>query len=223
MITTVVQVATSIGPARLHVAAPEAAMPRRGTVFVGHGAGGGVGAIDLQALARALPALGWTVALVESPWRVAGRRVAGPPATLDTALTDVIRTVDSPPSPAVAADPPVVLARPYVFAGRSAGARVSCRLAEPLGAAGVIALSFPLMPPSGPTRPRPSRLPELRLVTSAGLPLLVIQGHRDPYGDPAAFARLGIPVVAVPGTHSFTSASIAPLVAAAQGFLTSLG
>lgn len=137
------------------------------TLLLSHGAGGGVDARDLWALADALPAQGVTVALFEQPWRVAGRKVATPPATLDAALTcaaDVMR-----------------VRTPLVVGGRSAGARSAARTARRLGATGCLALSFPLHPPG---RPESTRLPELRGV---GLPTLVIQGERDPMGRPEEF------------------------------------
>ncbi|MFG3283023.1 alpha/beta family hydrolase [Streptomyces sp. NPDC048111] len=135
---------------------------------VSHGAGGGIEARDLQALAGALPPLGVSVALVEQPWRVAGKKLAPAPKTLDTGWRDLW--------PAVAKR-----GLPVVAGGRSAGARVACRTAAELGAAGVLALSFPLHPPG---RPEKSRAPEL---LGAGVPALVVQGGNDPFGRPAEF------------------------------------
>ena len=67
---------------------------------------------------------------------------------------------------------------PLALGGRSNGARVACRTAGDCGAAGVLALAFPLHPPGRPER---TRLPEL---DAAGVPTLVIQGERDPFGMP---------------------------------------
>lgn len=131
------------------------------TLVLGHGAGGGIDAPDLLAAREAALGAGFRVARVEQPWRVAGRRVAVAPPRLDEAWTAVCRTLDGP----------------LVVGGRSAGARVACRTAGELGAAAVLALAFPLQPPSG----RPSRLPELLQVT---LPRLVVQGGRDGFGVP---------------------------------------
>ncbi|UQA93202.1 alpha/beta hydrolase family protein [Streptomyces halobius] len=142
--------------------------PVRAVVGLGHGAGGGIGARDLQALAAALPSRGYTVALVEQPWRVAGRKVAPAPKTLDTAWTALWPALAKPGLPVVAG-------------GRSAGARVACRTARELGAYAVLALSFPLHPPGKPER---SRVDEL---TGAGVPTLVVQGARDPFGRPEEF------------------------------------
>ncbi|GAA4069359.1 MULTISPECIES: alpha/beta family hydrolase [Streptomyces] len=152
---------------------------------VSHGAGGGIEARDLQALAGALPPLGVSVALVEQPWRVAGKKLAPAPKTLDTGWRELW--------PAVAEK-----GLPVVAGGRSAGARVACRTAVELGAAGVLALSFPLHPPG---RPEKSRAPEL---LGAGAPTLVVQGGNDPFGKPAEFPEGAYQLVEVPfADHGF--------------------
>ncbi|MEV6839889.1 alpha/beta family hydrolase [Streptomyces sp. NPDC051133] len=151
----------------------------------GHGAGGGVEARDLQALARALPAHGVTVALVEQPWRVAGKKVAPAPKTLDAGWRGVWPALARP-------------GLPVISAGRSAGARVACRTAAELGAHAVLALSFPLHPPG---KPEKSRAQEL---LGAGVPTLVVQGGNDPFGRPAEFPEGSYRLVEVPyGDHGF--------------------
>lgn len=137
------------------------------TLLLSHGAGGGVEARDLQALAAALPRNGVTVLLFEQPWRVAGRRVATSPATLDAALTAAANRLRT--------------RTPLVLGGRSAGARSAARCARSLGATGCLALAFPLHPPGKPER---SRLDELH---ATGVPTLVVQGERDPMGRPEEF------------------------------------
>jgi uncharacterized protein len=164
-----------------------AAEPQR-VLALGHGAGGGIEARDLQALAEALPSAGTTVALVEQPWRVAGKKVAPSPRTLDAAWQ-----AGWPALEAAAGG------LSLVAGGRSAGARVACRTATTLGAAAVLALSFPLHPPG---RPEKSRAEEL---TGAGVPTLVVQGERDPFGRPAEFPP-GTHLVEVPGgDHGFAA------------------
>ncbi|WP_182523872.1 alpha/beta family hydrolase [Nocardioides dongkuii] len=150
------------------------------TLLLSHGAGGGVDARDLVALAGALPALGLSVVLLEQPWRVAGRKLATPPPTLDAALLA-----------AVAALRDGAAAGPLVLGGRSAGARSAARCATRAGAAGCLALSFPLHPPGRPER---SRLPEL---LGAGVPVLVVQGERDTMGTPDEFPP-GVELSVVP-------------------------
>ena len=161
---TVRSVATPYGEGRLHT---RRATRPIATLLLSHGAGGGIESRDLWALADALPAQGVSVVLFEQPWRVAGRKVATAPPTLDAALTcaaDVMR-----------------VRTPLVVGGRSAGARSAARTARSLGATGCLALSFPLHQPG---RTEPTRLPELR---GTGLPTLLIQGERDPMGRPEEF------------------------------------
>ncbi|MFJ9416094.1 alpha/beta family hydrolase [Streptomyces sp. NPDC101227] len=159
-------VATPVGDAR--ITWYREVTPARAVVAVSHGAGGGIEARDLRALAAALPARGYTVALVEQPWRVAGKKLAPAPKTLDTGWTALWPALEKPGLPVVAG-------------GRSAGARVACRTARELGAHAVLALSFPLHPPG---KPEKSRVDEL---TGAGVPTLVVQGGRDPFGRPGEF------------------------------------
>lgn len=152
---------------------------------LGHGAGGGIDARDLRGIAAALPADGVTVALVEQPWRVAGKKLAPSPKTLDVGWRGVWPLLAKPGLPVVAG-------------GRSAGARVACRTAGELGATAVLALSFPLHPPG---RPEKSRAAEL---LSTGVPTLVVQGGNDPFGKPAEFPEGEYELVEVPyGDHGF--------------------
>jgi uncharacterized protein len=168
-------VATPYGDGRLDVYSARGATA---TLVLSHGAGNGVEARDLAALAGALPQQGVTVALFEQPWRVAGRKIASPPSTLDVGLEAVLGVL-----------------RPrsrLVVGGRSAGARSAVRCARRLGAAGCLALSFPLHPPG---RPDKTRVEEL---TGAGVSTLVVQGERDPMGRPEEFPE-GTDLVVVPG------------------------
>lgn len=178
---TVETVPTPVGDARITW---HRARGARAVVALGHGAGGGIEARDLRALAEALPPHGWTVALVEQPWRVAGKKLAPAPKTLDAAWTALWPALAAPGLPVVAG-------------GRSAGARVACRTADALGAVAVLALSFPLHPPGKPER---SRVDEL---TGAGVPALVVQGGRDPFGRPEEFPPGHEPVEVPFADHGF--------------------
>jgi predicted alpha/beta-hydrolase family hydrolase len=173
-VTSTQPVATPYGEGRLTV---HAARRPSATLVLSHGAGNGIEARDLAALAEALPGQGFTVALFEQPWRVAGRRLATAPASLDVGL--------------VAAVEHLAPRAPCVVGGRSAGARSAARCALRLGAAGCLALAFPLHPPG---RPEKSRLEEL---TGAGVPTLVVQGERDPMGRPEEFPE-GVDLAVVP-------------------------
>jgi hypothetical protein len=79
-----------------------AARDARWVLAVSHGAGGGVEARDLQALAAVLPAHGVTVALVEQPWRVAGKKLAPAPKTLDVGWRGLWPVLTVPGLPVIA-------------------------------------------------------------------------------------------------------------------------
>ncbi|MCX4988563.1 MULTISPECIES: alpha/beta family hydrolase [unclassified Streptomyces] len=158
-----------------------------------HGAGGGIDARDLRALAEVLPAHGVSVALVEQPWRVAGKKVAPAPRTLDVGWRGVWPALAKP-------------GLPVVSGGRSAGARVACRTAAELGAAAVLALSFPLHPPGKPEKSRAGEL------LGAGVPTLVVQGGNDPFGKPEEFPPGSYELIEVPfGDHGFAVPKRAPI------------
>lgn len=179
------EIDTPFGKANAHVSSAD---NPRAALVLGHGAGGGVQAKDLVAVARVAHEVGLSVALVEQPYRVAGRRSPAPAHQLDAAWTAVIDHLLEGELGGLA----------LVVGGRSSGARVACRTAEATGAVGVLCLAFPLQPPrrSGST-PTQSRLPELDAVT---VPVLVVQGTRDPFGMPPASERRTVAQVA--GDHS---------------------
>jgi uncharacterized protein len=171
---------TPHGDARLEV--HRAAEPMA-TLLLTHGAGGGIDAPDLQAIAADLPRFGVTVELLEMPWRVAGKKLAPRPAVLDECLMAVAGALRP--------------RTPRVVGGRSAGARAAARCAQALGAEGCLALAFPLHPPGKPER---SRVAELE---GAGVATLVIQGERDPFGRPEEFPS-DVDLTVVPSAdHSF--------------------
>ena len=165
-----------------------------------------------MAVTEAMTAQGWAVVLVDQPWRLAGRKVATRPPTLDDAWVPIVSSLLSGRG---------ALPGPLVVGGRSAGARVACRTAEQLHADGVLCLAFPLHPPG---KPELSRADELRRPIEAGIPTHVIQGARDPFGTPGEVrAELPDPayVTGAKGTHSFGRAP-ADVVAAARSFLDQL-
>jgi predicted alpha/beta-hydrolase family hydrolase len=197
-----IDIETPHGPARAHVQAVAGA---RGALVLGHGAGGGIGARDLVAAAEAARSVGVATALVEQPYRVAGRRSPAPAGQLDAAWTAVVAWLREGP----------FRGHDIVVGGRSSGARVACRTAAETGAMGVLCLAFPLRPPRRRDRPAaPSRLPELAAVT---IPTLVVQGERDRFGIPPAGERRV--VVRVRGDHALRT-DLAAVGAAVSDWLS---
>ncbi|MEO3862594.1 alpha/beta family hydrolase [Acrocarpospora sp. B8E8] len=159
------EVETPYGPGRLEIDVAESPWL---VLALTHGSAGGVDAPDLLAVRDVALEAGVSVARVVQPFRLRGARAPGPAARQDEAWLALIG--------ALRARLPGL---PLVQGGRSNGARVACRTAREAGAEGVVALAFPLHPPGKPER---SRADELR---AAGVPVLVVNGDRDPFGVPA--------------------------------------
>jgi uncharacterized protein len=160
-------------------------------LMLGHGAGGGVEAGDLAATTDAALSARVTVALVEQPYRVAGKRSQAAASKLDAAWVSVAEQLGGS----------ALAGLPLIVGGRSAGARVACRTVGETGAVAVLCLAFPLQPPqrrSGSVSP--SRLDELEAVD---VPVLVVQGEGDRFGIPPEGERRE--VVRVAGGHGLKS------------------
>jgi predicted alpha/beta-hydrolase family hydrolase len=197
----VFEIDTPHGPARAHL--DPAANPNTALVL-GHGAGGGVSSRDLVAVKDAALADGVSAVLVEQPYVVTGRRSPAPAHHLDAAWIAVVDHLLAEPLQGLR----------LVVGGRSLGARVACRTAERTGAVGVLCVAFPLQPPRRSGKPAPpSRLAELDAV---GVPTLVVQGDRDPFGMPRSSATRT--VVKVPGTHG-VSKDLEAVAAAVRAWL----
>ena len=178
------EVETPHGPARVHLRPVK--KPVAGLVL-GHGAAGGVGTTDLAATTEVANQAGVSVALVEQPYVVAGRRSPAPAKQLDTAWQAVVEHLRGDDLQGL----------PLIVGGRSAGARVACRTAADVGAVAVLCLAFPVHPPGKGDDPSKSRMSELDALE---VPVLVVQGDSDPFGMPSG-AR-GRTVIEVPGNHS---------------------
>jgi hypothetical protein len=201
---TTIEVDTPHGPANVHLHPVDE--PRAGLVL-GHGAAGGVSSPDLVAARDAALSESVSVALVEQPYRVAGRRSPAPARQLDAAWTAVVEYLHAGE----------LRGLPLVAGGRSLGGRVACRTAEALGAAAVLCLAFPLQPPSRVgADPKPSRLDELDAVK---VPTLVVQGVSDPFGMPPPGRNRT--VAQVPGNHSLRT-DLEAVAAAVRGWLADL-
>jgi predicted alpha/beta-hydrolase family hydrolase len=181
-----VEIITASGPAAVET---DAAEHPTFLLVLTHGAGGAVASKDIIAANKAGLEAGAVVVRVTQPYRVGGARAPGSAQRQDAAWLEIIR--------ALRGDYPGL---PLVQGGRSNGARLACRTAQQAGAEAVIALAFPLHPPGKADDPARSRAGELR---AAGVPVLVINGDRDPFGipDPADAAKL----VVLPGeTHALS-------------------
>jgi uncharacterized protein len=182
---SVLEIETPHGPAKAHLHPADDPV---GALILGHGAGGGVNAPDLTAAADVAREEGFSVVLVEQPYRVAGRRSPAPARQLDAAWRAIVEHLRGDE----------LRGLPLVVGGRSSGARVACRTVGESGAVGVLCLAFPLHPPRrSPTAEIKTRQPELDAVQ---VPTLVVQGDRDPFGMPAPGPTRK--VVTVPGNHS---------------------
>lgn len=180
----VVFVDTRRGPARLSIHRAAGRSPGALAVLL-HGAGTDTSAAPFPALAQQLVEWGVTAICFDQPYRVAGRRAPDPAHLLDAAFFDAL--------PQIRATGPAGARLGLI--GRSSGGRVACRCAREARAVAVACLGFPLQPPLGRSRPaRPDRSAELKV---AGVPVLVVQGERDPFGMPARIR--GVRVRRVPG------------------------
>jgi uncharacterized protein len=167
---------------------------------LGHGASGGVQVRDMVVATEAAVGARCSVALVEQPYLVAGRRSPAPAGQLDTAWTAVLEHLRTNELDGL----------PLIAGGRSAGARVACRTAAATGAVAVLCLAFPVHPPG---KPEKSRLDELDALT---VPVLVVQGDSDPFGMPPPAPNRS--VVTVPGNHSL-AADLDAVAAAVRDWL----
>jgi uncharacterized protein len=184
------EIETPSGIARAHITVSDF-RPALGLAVLGHGAGGGIDTPDLVEVTEALNDVGWTVARIEQPYRVKGRRAPEAAPRLDAAMIAVVAALRYRHR------------YPVMVGGRSSGARVACRTAEAVGATSVLALAFPLHPPG---KPEKSRIDELVAVR---VPTLVVQGDRDAFGtakelraECVQVGAHGLTIEEVTGDHS---------------------
>lgn len=199
------EIETSGGPARIELTVPDAGPTF--LVTLTHGAGGTPDTADVLAVKAAAEKLGAATALVTQPYRVRGARAPGSSVRQDQAWTELTGELRN-----------LTGGVPLVQGGRSNGARVACRTAQAAGATGVIALAFPLHPPGHPEKSRAAEL------AAAGVPVLVVNGARDPFGTPEE--KESTRVVVIPGeTHSLAKAPavIGETVTAWLGALPGVG
>jgi uncharacterized protein len=193
---------TPHGPARVLV---QPAPDPVATLVLGHGAGGSVSAPDLVTATRAALEQRVSVALVEQPYRVAGRKSPPPAPKLDEAWIAAVEQLD-------------LGGLPLIAGGRSSGARVACRTAEATGAAGVLCLAFPLIPPQRKSSAAPAKTRQDEL-DAVSVPMLIVQGQNDRFGMPRPAGNREVAVVA--GDHGLKS-DLAAVGAAVRDWLARL-
>lgn len=161
-----------------------------------HGAGAGHGHPFIVTVASRLAELGVEVVTFNFPYMERRRRVPDKAPVLEACFRAVIDTVSLP-----------ARASHLFIGGKSMGGRMATHLASQGvdGLRGVIALGYPLHPPGKPDQLRVSHLPGI------SVPLLVVQGERDPFGTPdelkKAFAGMRAPVrleIVTGGDHSLS-------------------
>jgi predicted alpha/beta-hydrolase family hydrolase len=194
---------TAVGPGWISLDRPPHAT---GVLALTHGARGGVASKDVLAIRDAVVAAGVAVALITQPYRVADRVAPPRPPAQDPPWLELIAALRRRRG---------FGGLPLVTGGRSNGARVACRTATASGAAAVVALAFPLHPPG---KPETSRLPELEMPT---VPVLVVQGDRDPFGIPSS--RPGREVVVLPGADHALRKDVTSVADAVVSFLIAQG
>lgn len=194
-------IGTAAGDAWVDLDRPQHA---RALLVLTHGAGGGVESRDLLAIRGAGAAAGIAVALVTQSYRVAGRRSPPGPQPQDDSWHTIMAALRRRRG---------LRDLPIVVGGRSNGARVACRTSTASGAAAVVALAFPLHPPG---KPEASRLEELE---RPNVPVLVVQGDRDPFGMPPA--GRGRRIVVVAGADHSLAKGVAIVAQTVIAFVTS--
>ena len=149
----------------------------RARLLLAHGAGAAMDSPFLEQLATLLEVRGIETWRFEFPY-MAARRTGGkkrPPPKAETLLDDFRRAVAQ--CRLEGADVPLLIG------GKSMGGRVASMLADELFSArmieGCICLGYPFHPPNQPQTWRTSHL------TAVRVPLLIVQGERDPFGTKA--------------------------------------
>ena len=139
-------------------------------VALTHGAGGTMDTPSLRDFAAALADRGIDVVRFNLPYVEAGRKAPGPRARDEACWRAV--AAELRPS-----------AKRLVLGGRSYGGRMASHVAaEGVTCDGLIFLAYPLHPPGKPTELRVDHLARITV------PMLFLQGTRDPFADPRQLA-----------------------------------
>jgi hypothetical protein len=156
--------------------------PRVAGLVLTPGASAGRDHSGLVAIETAVAPLGIAVERVEFPGQAAGKRRTDPPAV----CIGIVRAAAT----ALAERLGVPLGE-IAVGGRSFGGRMcSMAVADGLGAAALVLVSYPLHPPGKPDRLRIEHFPALEV------PCLFVSGRRDAFATPQELER---ETVAIPG------------------------
>jgi predicted alpha/beta-hydrolase family hydrolase len=143
----------------------------RATILLAHGAGAPMDSASMNAVAKALAAVGLGVARFEFSYMAARRTGMGrkPPPRAEMLKDEYLAAVDE-----------LAAASPLIIGGRSMGGRVASMVADTLFAKdaifGLICLGYPFHPPAKPAQLRTKHLEGLKT------PTLICQGTRDGFG-----------------------------------------
>lgn len=138
-----------------------------------HGAGAPMDSPLLETVTKGLTERGLAVIRFEFPYmrkrrQTGSRRPPDRMPVLEAEWRDVVAELGGPER--------------LVIGGHSMGGRIASRVADELGVAGLVCLSYPFHPPKRADKPRTAHLRELRT------PALFLQGERDPFGSPEEIA-----------------------------------
>ena len=138
-------------------------------LVLGHGAGAGQRSPFMTSSACALAERGIVTATFDFPYISARRKVPDPAPVLEQAWRDAV---------AAAHEHPAFRGLPLYIGGKSMGGRIASQAAAAGGLpiAGLVYLGYPLHPPGKPQQRRDRHLP------SIVVPMLFVQGTRDPFG-----------------------------------------
>jgi uncharacterized protein len=164
------------------------------TLVVAHGAGAGMDHPFLVGFCRAMGEAGVATLRFDFPYIERGRRSPDPERVLRETWLAAFEDASERAGK-----------RPVLAGGKSLGGRIaSMCVADGMPAAGLVFLGYPLHPPGKTDRLRAEHLGRIQV------PMLFLQGTRDPFAQPALLAGvlngLGDRATLVPiegGDHSF--------------------
>ena len=166
--------------ARLYSA--DRARARGALLVLAHGAGAGQSHPFIVRYASGLAERGLDVVTFDFPYIQAGRRAPDRAPVLEEAFRRVIT--------AAGVRPELKGCRLFI-GGKSMGGRMATHVAaapdlwpaEAPALAGIVVFGYPLNPPGGPSKRSPDRVSHLPRIA---VPVLIVQGTRDPFGGPDA-------------------------------------